>query len=53
MAENEYNNIKISNDTYEQLREIKYLTKKSFIEIIGESIDEKYKEVKSENRKRE
>lgn len=44
-----YQTVRISKDAYEKLREIKFKTNMSYIDIINHLIEEKYESLKEED----
>jgi predicted DNA-binding protein len=49
ILDSKYKNVRLSPETYEKLREIKYHTNKNFIEITTNAIDMYYNHLKSRN----
>lgn len=47
--DSKYKNVRLSPETYEKLREIKYHTNSNFIEITTNAIDMYYNNLKSRN----
>ena len=48
MTNNEYKTIRIAKDSFEKLREIKFKTNQSYIDILKECIDKVYDNMKKE-----
>lgn len=46
MSNEDYKTVRVYNETYEKLREIKYISKENFVDILKKSIDEAHREVK-------
>lgn len=48
MANKDYRTIRVANDSYEKLRELKFKKNMSFVDILKECIDEAYIKLKAE-----
>lgn len=53
MSNKDYRTIRVTNDSYEKLRELKFKKNMSFIDILKECIDESYTKLKEEENKPE
>lgn len=45
MSNENYKTVRVYNETYDKLREIKYISKENFVDILKKSIDETHKEI--------
>lgn len=52
MSNENYKTVRIYNETYEKLREIKYISKENFVDILQRSIDKTHKEIIKEEKQR-
>lgn len=46
MSNEDYKTIRITNESYEKLRELKFKENKAYVEILKECIDERYEDMK-------
>lgn len=53
MANKDYKTIRVANDTYDKLRELKFKKNKSFVDILKECIDKEYIQLKEEEKSHE
>lgn len=53
MSNKDYRTIRVTNDSYEKLRELKFKKNMSFVDILKECIDESYTKLKEEENKPE
>ena len=48
MANKDYKTIRVANDTYDKLRELKYKKNKSYIDILKACVDKEYMKMKED-----
>lgn len=48
MANKDYKTIRVANDTYDKLRELKFKRNKSYVDILKACIDKEYMKLKEE-----
>jgi len=53
MSNKDYRTIRVTNDSYEKLRELKFKKNMSFVDILKECIDEAYMNLKEEEKDKE
>lgn len=52
MTNENYKTVRVYNETYEKLREIKYIENESFVEILKNSIDDTHKTITQEAKRK-
>lgn len=52
MSNENYKTVRVYNETYEKLREIKYIENESFVEILKNSIDDTHKTITQEAKRK-
>ena len=52
MTNNEYKTVRIAKDSFEKLREIKFRTNQSYIDLLKTYIDQAYEEMTKERNKK-